>query len=211
METDATHGDYDARLAHWLRETEVAHGFAERLPFPRHHGIADAALRRDYRTATLDLSLEGTQRLHLSLPNDAQVESLPLADDLAAGPATVARIHLPSADASIDVAALRMPAAADLGDWLEEWLPQTGMIPISSRPRLTASGTMGDVLATQRTDDGITVARYATVRLRDHTFVLVLRSPLANYRLVARDFVLALTSCRASNAQPTTAARVAST
>lgn len=169
------------------------------MPFPRHHRISTAALDRDYQTIHLEAGPDASWHFDLDLPVSAQVETTAQTASGEAPPATLAKIRMMGSGARIDVIGLRLKGHADVASWLDEWLEQLGMTPISSRPRATQHGVMGDILATKRSKGGVTVARYATVREGERTFVLVLRTPLANYRLVAHDFVLAVTSFRASN------------
>ena len=175
-------------------QTEREHGFVARLPFPRSHRIPAATLERDYQTVHIKPVPDARWHFEVRLPVSAQVEPIASADHSATPPATLSRILLVDYDASIDIVGLRLTADVDLASWLDEWLEQLGMTPISSRPRPTPHGVMGDILATKRTPDGITVARYATVRDHERTFVFVLRTPLANYRSVAQDFILTVSS-----------------
>jgi hypothetical protein len=156
-------------------------------------------LERDYKTVRIEGLAGAGWHFDLDLPLTAQIETATQTDSDTAPSATLSKIRMVESGARIDVVGLRLTGHADVASWLDEWLEQLGMTPISSRPRATQHGVMGDILATKRTKDGVTVARYATVRDRERTFVLVLRAPLANYRLVAQDFVLAVSSFRASN------------
>jgi hypothetical protein len=156
-------------------------------------------LERDYRTVRVEAGPDASWHFDVNLPISAQVETTARAATGEAPPATLAKIRLMGSGARIDVIGLRLTGHEDVASWLDEWLEQLGMTPISSRPRTTQHGVMGDILATKRSKGGVTVARYATVREGEHTFVLVLRTPLANYRLVAHEFMLAVSSFRASN------------
>ena len=195
VETDAAHRDYDPQLAGIWQLAERR--FADRIPFPRAHRFAKDVLDRDF--VTIRIEPPGASRWHFEVmvSRAAHIEVRRDAVDAdSRSPATMSKVRLPQPDTSIDIVGMDLPPDVDVASWLDEWLEQVGMLPHSSRPIRTDRGVMGDVVATRHADAGLQVARYTTVRFGERTFLLVLRSPMATYRLVAREFVLAVASLR---------------
>lgn len=195
VETDARHADYDERLVALLKHAEPVGGADEKLPFPRTDKISATVRERDYHRVVITGTTDPAWHIQLTVAKAAQVEVTQQPDEEAPlSPTELATVRLRQPDASIDVIGMTVMERADLADWLEEWLQQLGMAPVSSRPRRTRDGVMGDILATGRAPAGMLAARYATLRFGSRMFVIVLRSPIASYRLVAQDFVLAMSS-----------------
>jgi hypothetical protein len=195
VETDRGHRDYDAGLAELLQKVEQEQASGRRLPFPRTHKIPAEVLAADYQLVVVQPTQDANWHFVVHLPRSARIEP-----QVAAGidgnkpPTTLTSIRLAQSDTTIDVIGLQLSVEVDVAGWLDEWLEQLGMRPISSRPKRTGDGVMGDIVAISSARKNVLVARYATVRFGERTFVVVLRAPLQSYRLVARDFVLAVSS-----------------
>ena len=195
VETDKSHANYDARLAALLAMVERERSSGQRLPFPRTHQIPAAVLAQEYQVVHVEPSDDASWHFAVQLPRSTRIEvSRSTSTARIRPPTTLATFRLAQPETSIDVIGLKLTASVDVASWLDEWLEQLGMTPVSSRPRHTEHGVMGDIIATSRSDHGMQVARYATERFDERTFVIVLRAPLASYPLVARDFVLAVSS-----------------
>ena len=213
VETDQHEQHYDEQLATLLADGERRQREHRRLPFPRTHRISDEALRRDYVRAHVRPSQDAVWHFRAWLPRTARaVRSATAAIRTPGDPATtLTTLRLDGPKTSIDVLTLRLHERANLAEWLDEWLAQLGMTAASSRPRHTVNGIMGDVLATRRDQSDETVLRYTTVQQGTRVFVIVLRTPLLHYPMIARDFVLFATTFAPTELEGTKPGTVSST
>ncbi|MCA8948417.1 MAG: hypothetical protein KDE27_02880 [Planctomycetes bacterium] len=179
VETDRSAPAFDVHLADWLAAR------VRSLPFPRRAGVAPALLRRRYALTPVQTAPEPRWHFAAMLPREAQVTSHP------SGQPNLAVVELAAPRSRLVIEGRELAAEVRLPDWLDGWLAARALEPISSRPFLTATGVMGDVLAGWRTSSERFVGRFSTVRHGPRTFVVALRVPLEHYRDVARDFVLA--------------------
>lgn len=188
VETDRTHGGFDPRLAAWLADVRRTH----QLPFPRLHGPTAAVLAADYVDTAVTRGPDPTWHFRMQLPKAAHLAAR------AEQPPQLATFHLGSTRSRLQVEGHELAAEVRLTEWLDRWLARRELAPLSSRPRLTGSGIMGDVLASWRTAAEEFVGRYATVRHGPCVFVVALQTPLEHYRRVASDFVIAVSTLRTS-------------
>lgn len=221
VETDHHEQHYDEQLATLLANSERRQRERRRLPFPRTHRISDEVLRRHYVRTHVRPSEDSAWHFRAWLPSTARAVrsatatvSTPASQTPGDPATTLTTLRLDSPKTSIDVLTLRLHERANLAEWLDEWLVQLGMTAASSRPRHTANGVMGDVLAIRQDDTdreesgsveadpnevdtnevGTTVLRYTTVQTGTRVFVIVLRAPLMYYPMIARDYVLFATT-----------------
>lgn len=194
VETDASHTNYDRQLVALLNQAEQERRSSEKMPFPRTDKIPAAVLDCDYHRVTVAAHADPAWHVQLTLRKAAQIVPERSARELSQRPMHLVTVHLPEPETSLEIIGMTVVAHADPADWLEAWLEQLGTAAVSSRPRRTPDGVMGDILATDRTPAGTRALRYATQRFGSRMFVLVLRTPVASYRQVARDFALALSS-----------------